>query len=205
MNLTIAITIQRNDIQIGPNNGCPILYVYDSEDLNNEANYALTEEEFFNYLMKNNCFYNITNYLNTYIRVSYYTKEDEVKYINTSLQDVWTFDFLKENGNKAPNLAWTFLYPALYYIWNASFPNEEKNCPLTYDGDLNTPESYNQIVAFYNKLLDKFGDKLNRETFIQSVRSYLQRKDSTSNPKLTDHNITYIVDKLRDIVGTEQG
>lgn len=204
MNLTTAITIQCNNIQIGPNNGCPILYVYDSENPNEDAYNALVKEEFFDYLMKNNCFYNITNYLNTHIRVSYYTKEDEVKYINTTLQDVWTFDFLKENDNKVPNLAWTFLYPALYHIWNASFPNE-KNCPLTYDGDLNTPESYNQVVALYNKLVDKFGDKLNRETFIQSVRSYLQRKDNTTNAKLTDHNITYIVDELRDIVGTEQG
>ena len=60
-------------------------------------------------------------------------------------------------------------------------------------------------MEFYNNLVDKFGDKLNRETFIQSVRSYLQRKDDTLNSKLTDHNITYIVDALRDIIGTEQG
>lgn len=202
-NLTVAITVQCKDKVIGPNNGCPILYVYNSEDPNDDAYNALVNDEFFEYLEKNNCFANINNYLNTYIRVSYYTKEEEVRYINTTLQDAWTFDYLRNNKNKVPTLAWTCIYNAILYIWTASF--KDKNFPLAYGGDVSTPESYNEIVNVYNALLDKFGDKLNRETFIQSVRSWLQRREMKELSNLSEHNISYIEEEIRDIIGTEQG
>lgn len=201
--LTVAISIQCKDKVIGPNDGCPILYVYNSEDPNNDAYNALVSEEFYEYLEKNNCFVNIGNYLSTKIRVAYYTKEEKVEYINTTLQDVWTFDYLNEDKNKAPNLAWLCIYHAMLYIWKASFPDE--NFPLSYGGDLSTPESYNEIVRIYNRLLDKFGDKLNHETFVQSVRSFLQRRETPSLSNLTDYNISFIESQIRDIVGTEQG
>lgn len=201
--LTVAISIQCDGKAIGPHNGCPILYVYNSDHPDYDAFNALLSEEFYEYLEKNNCFVNVHNYFNTKIRVTYYTKEKKVEYINTTLQDTWTFDYLKEDKNKAPNLAWVCVYNAILYIWKASFPDE--NFPLTYGGDLHTPESYNEIVRIYNKLLDKFGDKLNHETFVQSVRSWLQRREMVDLANLTDFNISYIEDKIRGIIGTEQG
>lgn len=197
MNLTVAITIQNKDGKlIGPNNGCPILYLRGSDDSNDDAYNALVTDEFFKYMLKNKCFSDVTSYTNTSIYVSYYEKEDQVRYIKTTLQDAWTFDYLKENENRLPSLAWNCLTSALAYIWRASFGVDEE-IPLSYDGDLNASESINEVIQTYNKVKEKFGNKLSKDTFVQSVNSWLQRREKYN---LTEHNISYIVEQLKDIL-----
>lgn len=196
MNLTVAITIQGSNGQlIGPSNGCPILYLRGSDDPNDDAYNALTSDEFYSYLLQNKCFANVGNYTDTKIYVSYYATEDEVKYINTTLQDAWTFDYLKESGNRLPALSWVPTYNALKYIWDASFPST--GFPVSYDGDLNEPTSINEIIEVYNKVKEKFSIKLTKNTFIQSINSWLQRREKFN---LTEHNISYIIEQITEIL-----
>lgn len=197
MNLTVAITIQNKYGKlIGPNDGCPILYLRGSDDSNDDAYNALVTDEFFKYMLKNKCFSDISSYIDTKIYVSYYETEDQVKYIKTTLQDAWTFDYLKEYGNKMPILAWTCISDALKYIWKASFGLDE-DIPLSYEGDLTDQTSINEILEVYNKVKEKYKEKLSKETFIQSINSWLQRR---GNFNLTEYNIEYIVEQLTEIL-----
>lgn len=196
MNLTVAITVQNKDgTLIGPSNGCPILYLRGSNDSNDDAYNAIVSEEFFNYLLKNKCFSDVTSYTSTKIYVSYYATENEVKYINTTLQDAWTFDYLNLDNDKLSSLAWVCAYNALKYIWDASFDGIE--FPLSYDGNLNDSSSISEVIEAYSKVKEKFGDKLTKDTFIQSINSWLQRREKFN---LTDFNIQYIVNKITEIL-----
>jgi len=196
MNLTVAITVKdSNGNLIGPGNGCPILYLRGSDDANDDAYTALVTPEFFSYLFQNKCFADVGNYVGTRIYVSYYATEDEVKYINTPLQAAWTFDYLRENANRCPALAWVPTYHALKYIWDASFEGTE--IPLSYDGDLSEDSTMQEVISLYDKVKEKFGTKLTKETFIQSINSWLQRREMFD---LSEHNIAYIVEQLEMIL-----
>lgn len=196
MNLTVAITVKDpNGNLIGPSNGCPILYLRGSDDSNDDAYNALVTKEFFDYLYKKNCFANVGIYTGTRIYISYYATEDEVRYINTALQDAWTYDYLRENDNACPSLAWVPTYHALKYIWDASFEGED--IPLSYDGDLIDTSTTEEILSLYSKVKEKFSSKLTKETFIQSVNSWLQRREMFD---LSEHNIAYIVEQLEEIL-----
>ena len=88
---------------------------------------------------------------------------------------------------------WNILRNGLNYIWTASFPGEE--FPMEYSGDLH--DDLQQIYGVYEKVQSKFGDKLDKSTFIQAVNSKLQKREVYD---FTEENIEYVIDYLRNIL-----
>ncbi len=198
MNLTVAITIQGTDGKlIGPNNGCPILYVRGTDD-NDDAYNALTSEEFFEYLLKNKCFNSLDEYTNTKIYASWYTDEENTRSMNTTLQDAWPFDYLHEYDDKLPVLAWTSLYKGLKYLFELSRPDLKMENPEDID---NIENSIPFVSNIYNKIKEKYQEKLSVDTFIQGINSYLQQRQEFS---LSEYNINYIVEKLTNILKNQE-
>lgn len=194
MNLTTAITILNEKKLVGPSNGCPILYIKDED--NPDQLQALKTEEFFRYLVKNNIFRNVESYCNTSFYLSWFYIDNGRELTNSdmkSLQDIYSLDKLKTDENIHNSLVWTLIREGLKYIWDASFPNEEFT--MEFFGSLTN--DIDQIYNIYNKVKEKFLDKLDVSTFIQAVNSKLQKRDKWN---LTSENINYVINYLTTIL-----
>ena len=67
--------------------------------------------------------------------------------------------------------------------------------PMEYSGDLH--DDLQQIYSVYEKVQNKFGNKLDKFTFIQAVNSKLQKREVYD---FTEENIEYVIDYLRNIL-----
>lgn len=193
MNLITAITILNEGRLLGPN-GCPILYMKDED--NPDQMQALKTEEFFKYLIKNNIFRNVSSYCNTSFYLSWFYMDNGKELTNSdvkSLQDMYSLDKLKTNEDIHDSLVWSIIREGLEYIWGASFPNED--FPMEFFGSLTN--DIDQIYNIYNKVKEKFLDKLDVSTFIQAVNSKLQKREKWN---LTSENINYVINYLTTIL-----
>lgn len=196
MNLTTAISILNDGLLIGPNKGCPILYIRDEDDPDQLQ--ALNTKEFYDYLKKQKIFRDVSSYCKTvfYLSWFYIDDNDEVKTdsVSKTLQEVYPLSKLQYDDIIVHNMyVWNILRNGLKYIWDASFPDEE--FPMEYSGVLH--DDLQQIHSVYEKVQSKFGDKLNKSTFIQAVNSKLQKRDVYD---FTEENIEYVIDYLEQVL-----
>lgn len=195
MNLTTAISIMSDGVLVGPNKGCPILYIRDEDDPDQLQ--ALYTKEFYEYLKKQGIFKDILSYCKTTIYLSWFYVDDngEVKTdgMSKSLQEVYPISKLQHDDIVHDMYVWDILRNGLQYIWDASFLNQE--FPMEYTGDLH--DDLQQIYNVYEKVQDKFKDKLDKSTFIQAVNSKLQKREVYD---FTEENIEYVIDYLRNIL-----
>ena len=120
---------------------------------------------------------------------------DEIKTDSASitLQEAYPLSKLYYDDVVHDMYVWNILRHGLKYIWDASFPDQE--FPMEYSGDLH--DDLQQIYTVYEKVQDKFKDKLDKSTFIQAVNSKLQKREMYD---FTEENIEYIIDYLRNIL-----
>lgn len=196
MNLTTAISIVNDGLLIGPNKGCPILYIRDED--NPDQLQALNTKEFYDYLKKQKIFRDVSSYCKTIFYLSWFYIDDngEVKTdsVSKTLQEVYPLSKLQYDDIIVHNMyVWNILRNGLKYIWDASFPDEE--FPMEYSGVLH--DDLQQIHDVYEKVQNKFGDKLDKSTFIQAVNSKLQKRDVYN---FTEENIEYVIDYLEEVL-----
>lgn len=194
MNLITAITINSNGKLIGPKNGCPILYIKDED--NPDEFQSLKTSELLDYIKKNMVFSDVTNYCNTIFYLSWFYDDNGKELTNSdskTLQEIYPLTLLSSYNEIHDNLVWQILREGLEYIWGASFPNVE--FPMDSIGNLQ--DDINQIYNIYNKVKEKFLDKLDVSTFIQAVNSKLQKREKWN---LTSKNINYVINYLTTIL-----
>ena len=195
MNLTTAISIVNDGVLVGPHKGCPVLYIRDED--NPDQFQALNTKEFYEYLKKQRIFRDVSSYCKTAFYLSWFYIDDngEVKTDSASitLQEAYPLSKLQYDDTVHDMYVWNILRNGLNYIWTASFPNEE--FPMEYSGDLH--DDLQQIYSVYEKVQNKFGNKLDKSTFIQAVNSKLQKREVYD---FTEENIEYVIDYLRSIL-----
>lgn len=211
MNLTIATTIlnEHTGKLIGPQGGCPILYVRDED--NPDVKQGLHTDEFFHYLYKNGCFTEVEDYVGTKFCLSWFYIDNGQEMTDSmvcTLQDIYPLYIelqeirkVEELDDEDPRmfLIWSVLRDCFDYIYNASFGGAISGEMIGYRGSVNT-SSVSEFVSIYRKLKEKFGAKLSKETFIQSVQGRLQKREKWN---LTENNINGVVDTLRNILENE--
>lgn len=212
MNLTIATTIlnEHTGKLIGPQGGCPILYVRDED--NPDVKQGLLSDEFFHYLYKNGCFTEVEDYLGTKFCLSWfyiYGGQEMTDSATYSLQDIYPlyienfpecFHYVEEiDEDPRMFLIWSVLRDCFDYIYNASFGGAISGEVIGYRGSVNT-SSVSEFVSIYRKVKEKFDTKLSKETFIQSVQGRLQKREKWN---LTEKNINGVVNTLRNILSNE--
>lgn len=212
MNLTIATTVLNDNTHnlIGPQGGCPILYVRDED--NPDKRQGLKTDEFFNYLYKNGCFKEVEDYVGTKFYLSWFYIMDgqEMTESDTcTLQDIFplyiegtsNFKYVEEiDGDPRMFLLWNILRDCFNHIYKASFDKMISGEVIGYRGSVNTND-INEFVNVYRKVKEKFGTKLSKETFIQSIQGRLQKREKWN---LTEKNINAVVNVLRNILVNEQ-
>lgn len=212
MNLTIATTVLNDNTHnlIGPQGGCPILYVRDED--NPDKRQGLKTDEFFNYLYKNGCFKEVEDYVGTKFYLSWFYIMDgqEMTESDTcTLQDIFplyiegtsNFKYVEEiDGDPRMFLLWNILRDCFNHIYKASFDEMISGEVIGYRGSVNTND-INEFVNVYRKVKEKFGTKLSKETFIQSIQGRLQKREKWN---LTEKNINAVVNVLRNILVNEQ-
>lgn len=212
MNLTIATTVLNDNTHklIGPNNGCPILYVRDED--NPDKRQGLKTDEFFNYLYKNGCFKEVEDYVGTKFYLSWFYIMDgqEMTESDTcTLQDIFplyieglsNFMYVEEiDEDPRMFLLWNILRDCFNYIYKASFDEMISGEVIGYRGSVNTNDT-DEFVNVYRKVKEKFGTKLSKETFIQSIQGKLQKREKWN---LTEKNINGVINTLRNILEDEQ-
>lgn len=211
MNLTIATTVLNDNTHklIGPQGGCPILYVRDED--NPDKRQGLKTDEFFNYLYKNGCFKEVEDYVGTKFYLSWFYIMDgqEMTESDTcTLQDIFplyieglsNFQYVEElDEDPRMFLLWNILRDCFNYIYAVSFGNNISGEVIGYRGSVNTNET-DEFVNVYRKVKEKFGTKLSKETFIQSIQGRLQKREKWN---LTEKNITGVINTLRNILVNE--
>lgn len=213
MNLTIATTVLNDNTHklIGPNNGCPILYVRDED--NPDKRQGLRTDDFFNYLYKNGCFKEVEDYVGTKFYLSWFYIMDgqEMTESDTcTLQDIFPlyiedfpqgFHYVEElDEDPRMFLLWNILRDCFNYIYKASFDEMISGEVIGYRGSVNTNDT-DEFVNVYRKVKEKFGTKLSKETFIQSIQGKLQKREKWN---LTEKNINGVISTLRNILENEQ-
>lgn len=211
MNLTIATTILNDHTGklIGPRGGCPILYVRDED--NPDVKQGLLSDEFFHYLYKNGCFTEVEDYVGTKFCLSWFYIDNGQEMTDSmvcTLQDIYPLYIelqeirkVEELDDEDPRmfLIWSVLRDCFDYIYNASFCGAISGEMIGYRGSVNS-STVSEFVSIYRKLKEKFGAKLSKETFIQSVQGRLQKREKWN---LTENNINGVVDTLRNILANE--
>lgn len=211
MNLTIATTIlnEHTGKLIGPQGGCPILYVRDED--NPDVKQGLLSDEFFHYLYKNGCFTEVEDYVGTKFCLSWFYIDNGQEMTDSmvcTLQDIYPLYIelqeirkVEELDDEDPRmfLIWSVLRDCFDYIHNASFGGAISGEMIGYRGSVNS-STVSEFVSIYRKLKEKFGAKLSKETFIQSVQGRLQKREKWN---LTENNINGVVDTLRNILANE--
>lgn len=212
MNLTIATTVYNENTYalIGPNNGCPILYVRDED--NPDKRQGLKTDEFFNYLYKKGCFGEVEDYVGTKFYLSWfyiYDGQELTESDTCSLQEIFPlyienfpegFHHVEEiDDDPRMYLIWSILRDCFSYIYDASFGGAISGEEIGYRGSVNS-SSVSEFVSIYKKLKEKFGTKLSKETFVQSVQGKLQKREKWN---LTEKNIDGVISTLRNILENE--
>lgn len=209
MNLTIATTVLNDNTHklIGPRGGCPILYVRDED--NPDKRQGLKTDEFFQYLYRNGCFKEVEDYIGTKFYLSWFYIMDgqELTESDTcTLQDIFPlyielkdFQYVEEiEEDPRMVILYKILRDCFAYIYKVSFDKTLSGEVLSYYGNVN--EQQNQFISIYKELKDKFGTKLSKETFIQSIQGRLQKREKWN---LTEKNIEGVINTLRNILANE--
>lgn len=211
MNLTIATTIlnEHTGKLIGPQGGCPILYVRNED--NPDVKQGLLTDEFFHYLYKNGCFTEVEDYVHTKFYLSWFYIDGGQEFTDSmvcTLQDIYPLYIKQDELKKVEELddedprmfiIWSVLRDCFNYIYAASFGGAISGEVIGYRGSVNS-SSVSEFVSIYRKLKEKFGAKLSKETFIQSIQGRLQKREKWN---LTENNINGVVDTLRNILSNE--
>lgn len=190
MNLTTAITILNDGKLIGPRNGCPILYTRDED--NPDMKQAIKTSEFFDYLTKQHIFKDVSSYCSTSFYLSWFYIDNGQEKTDSEIVQLQDINPISD----FPQFVWSCLRAPLKYIWEASF--KDKEFPMLYDGNLE--DDKNQIFDVYDAVKEEFGDKLSKDTFIQAVNSWLERREKWN---LSTNNIEYLVSYLKELLNNK--
>ena len=116
MNLTTAISIVNDGVLVGPNKGCPVLYIRDED--NPDQFQALNTKEFYEYLKKQRIFRDVSSYCKTAFYLSWFYIDDngEVKTDSASitLQEAYPLSKLQYDDTVHDMYVWNILYVITY-------------------------------------------------------------------------------------------
>ena len=206
MNLTIAITVFDGYQQrlIGPSGGCPLLYVRDED--NDDKKQGLKTEEFFGWLTKNGCFEMPETYVKVKFLLSWFAIDNGQEITESevcTLQDIYPLCISEEELMKTEDdvrdprmsIIWNVLRNCFKHIYKASFGVDDDT--LNWDGSILDSDDRQKLIYIYEKVKAKFGEKLSKETFIQSINGRLQKRELY---ELTEQNIEAIVNAVRMVL-----